>query len=106
MKKYILTILTIIFSLTFAPCVLDSIHARVEFSEIENQQVRIELIGNHLVVTGAQGKTVHIYNLVGMEVMAIKIDATEKKIDLSNLKKVVHLVKVGNISKKINLLGR
>ena len=51
------------------------------------------------------GKTLHIYNLVGMEIMSVKVDSQEKKIDLSDLKKVV-LVKVGNISKRIILLSR
>lgn len=105
MPKHIFATLALIFAFTFTPCMLTSLQARVELSEIDNQQIKIELVGKNLYVTGAMGKTLHIYNLVGMEIMSIKVDSQEKKIDLSDLKKVV-LVKVGNISKRIILLSR
>ncbi len=106
MTKRILTIIYVALTLTFVPALINSASARIELTDIESQTVRIEQNGSTLHVYGAMGKTLYIYNLVGMPVYSIKIDSQEKTIDLSNLKKVVHIVKIGNISKKINLLSR
>ena len=106
MTKRILTILYFALTLTFVPALVSSVSARIELTEIESQSVKIEQNGSTLYVYGAMGKTIYIYNLVGMQVYSLRIDSQEKAIDLSNLKKVVHIVKIGNISKKINLLGR
>lgn len=106
MTKRILTIIYIALTLTFVPAFINSASARIELTEIELQSIRIEQNGSTLHVYGAMGKTIYIYNLVGMQVYSVKIDSQEKVIDLSNLKKVVHIIKIGNISKKINLLSR
>lgn len=106
MTKKLLSIIILALTLQFVPAMVGSASARVELSEIDTQQIKVELYGNTLYVSGAAGKTVYIYNLVGMNVLSIKIDSSEKYIDLSNLKKVVHIVKIGNISKKINLPSR
>ena len=106
MTKKLLTTILLAFTLMFIPAIATSASARIELSEIEAQQVKIELNGNTLYVSGAMGKPLCIYNLIGMPVLSITIDSPEKSIDLSNLKKVVHIVKIGNISKKINLRSR
>lgn len=107
MTKKILLTLTIIATMCFAPCLLATASARIELSEIEaQQQVKIEQKGNSIVVSGAAGKTVLIYNLIGVKVMSVKIDAPEKRIDLSNLDRGIYPVKVGNVSKKIHVSGR
>lgn len=106
MTKKIYTTILFALVLTFVPFTAVSSYARIELSEIDTQQVKIVLNGNILTISGAAGKTVYIYNLVGMPVFSMKIDSSEKNIDLSNLKKVVHIVKIGNVSKKINLPSR
>ena len=106
MTKRILTIIYVALTLTFVPALINSASARIELTDIESQSIKIEQNGSTLHSYGAMGKTLYIYNLVGMPVYSIKIDSQEKTIDLSNLKKVVHIVKIGNISKKINLLSR
>jgi hypothetical protein len=102
MAKQILTILSLTMALTFMPCMQNTASARVELSEIE-QPVKIELTGNTLAVSGAQGKVLHIYNLIGVEILVAKIDSNLKYFDLSNLPKGIYPVKVGNISKKISI---
>ena len=102
MTKQILTILSLAMALTFMPCMQNTASARVELSEIE-QPVKIELTGNTLAVSGAQGKVLHIYNLIGVEILVAKIDSNLKYFDLSNLPKGIYPVKVGNISKKISI---
>ena len=105
MKKQILTILSLTMALTFMPCLQNTASARIELSEIE-QPIKIELTGTTLSVSGAQGKTLHIYNLIGMEILVAKIDSNLKCFDLSNLPKGIYPVKVGNISKKISIQSR
>ena len=102
MTKQILTILSLATALTFMPCIQNTASARIELSEIE-QPVKIELTGNTLAVSGAQGKMLHIYNLIGVEILVAKIDSNLKYFDLSNLPKGIYPVKVGNISKKISI---
>ena len=105
MAKQILTILSFTMALTFMPCMQNTASARIELSEIE-QPVKIELTGNTLAVSGAQGKVLHIYNLIGVEILVAKIDSNLKYFDLSNLPKGIYPVKVGNISKKISIQNR
>jgi len=105
MAKQILTILSLAMALTFMPCMQNIASARIELSEIE-QPVKIELSGNTLAVSGAQGKMLHIYNLIGVEILVAKIDSNLKYFDLSSLPKGIYPVKVGNISKKISIQNR
>ena len=102
MTKQILTILSLVMALTFMPCMQDTASARIELSEIE-QPIKIELTGSTLAVSGAQGKVLHIYNLIGVEILVAKIDSNLKYFDLTNLPKGIYPVKVGNISKKISI---
>ncbi len=108
MTKHILTIILFAMTMLFCPTLSNSTFARIELSEIENSSIKIELANNKniLYVYGAAGKTIQFYNLVGVIVMSVKIDSSEKAIDISKLKNVIHIVRVGNISKKINLLSR
>ncbi len=80
--------------------------ARIELSEMDVQTIKVVQRGNAIVVTGAQGKTLRIYNLIGVELASVQIDSQEKRIDLSRFAKGIYPVKVGGISKKIHLNGR
>ena len=106
MTRKILKSLAIIAALTLTPALQTTASARIELSEIEIQQVRIEQRGNTITVYGAAGKTADIYNLIGVKVMSVQIDSAEKRIDLSRLTKGIYPVKVGNTSKKIHISNR
>lgn len=88
------------------PALQTTASARIELSEIEVQQIKIEQVGNSVVIYGAAGKIVYVYNLIGVKVMSVPVDAAEKKIDLSNLGKGIYPVKVGNVSKKVHISRR
>ena len=77
----------------------------IDLVEVE-QSVKVTCAGSQLIVTGAAGKTLRVYNLIGVEVMSVKIDNSEKTVDLSHLPKGVYPVKVGNVTKKVNLPGK
>lgn len=106
MIKNILITLTLATAMCFCPSLQDEASARIELSELDVQPVKIEQRGNTIVISNAQGKTAHIYNLIGVEVMTVRIDAQEKRIDLSHLSKGIYPVKVANVSKKANISGR
>ena len=102
MYRQITIIFSLIFALTFMPSMQNNASARIELNDVE-MPVKIELTSTTLSVSGAQGKVLHIYNLIGVEIMAVKIDSNLKSFDLSVLSKGIYLVKVGNVSKKINI---
>ncbi|MBQ0072588.1 MAG: T9SS type A sorting domain-containing protein [Prevotella sp.] len=104
MTKRLLYILALVAAFNCTPAMQISASARIELTDIDNQQIKISQVGNAVVISGAAGKTVYIYNLIGNIVMSVRIDnATEKRIDLSNLPKGIYPVKVGNVSKKIHI---
>lgn len=102
MFRQITIIFSLIFTLTFMPALQNNASARIELNDVE-MPVKIDLMSTTLSVSGAQGKVLHIYNLIGVEIMAVKIDSNLKSFDLSVLSKGIYLVKVGNVSKKINI---
>ena len=103
MVKNILTTLMLVGALTFAPAFLSEASARVELSDIETQQPVIRQFGSSLVISGAQGKTVYVYNLIGVQLLAIHVDSYEKRIDLGNLPRGIYPIRIGNYTKKIQL---
>lgn len=106
MTKKILIIFALIAAFNFTPMLQSEVSARIELSEIDNQQVKIEQDGNAIIVSGAMGKVVNIYNLIGTIVCSIRIDSNEKRIELSNLPKGIYPIKVGKVAKKIHIAGR
>lgn len=106
MPRRLLITLSLIAAFSFLPAMQSTASARIELSEIDNQAIKIELSGNSIIITGAAGKTVKIYNLIGVEVMSVRIDSNEKRIDLNNLKRGIYPVKVGNVSKKLHIGGK
>lgn len=106
MAKHILIIITLIAAFTFMPAMQNTASARIELSDIDTQTLKIEQRGNVIIVTGAAGKTLRIYDITGVEKKAINIEGQEKRIDLSQLTKGIYFVKVGNESKKISISGK
>lgn len=107
MTRKLLTYIIFAIALCFAPALSNTASARMELSEIDNASPCIEQNGNALIISNAAGKSLHIYNVIGVEVTdPIRIDTNDKKVELTTLKKGVYLVKVGNISKKIHIQGR
>jgi hypothetical protein len=102
MLRKITIIFSLILTLTFTPALQNVASARVGLNDVE-MPLKIDLTSSTLTVSGAQGKVLHIYNLIGVEIMAVKIDSNLKSLDLSVLSRGIYLVKVGNVSKKINI---
>ena len=90
-------------TLSFAPAVVDEACARVELSDIDAQQPTIRQVGTSIIIYGAVGKTVSVYNLLGVQLQSIYIDTYEKRIELGNLPRGIYPIKIGNFTKKIKL---
>ena len=103
MTKNILYSILIASALCFAPSLVSNVSARIELSDIETTQPSVRQSGSSLVISGAIGKTVYVYNLLGVQLAAIHIDTYEKRIDLSTLPKGIYPIKIGNYTKKIQL---
>lgn len=106
MKKHITTIFLLALSLNFVPALVHEVSARIELVDVESQQIKVTFSDNSLCVTGAAGKVLRVYNILGVPVTTYKIDGNEKTIDLSNLSSGAYLIKVGDVTKKIRLRSK
>lgn len=103
MTKKLLYTLVLAVALNFVPVLLNEANARVELTDFEVQQPSIRQSGATLIVSGAVGKTVYVFNLLGIQLSAIYIDSQEKRIDLSTLPRGIYPIRIGNFTKKIKL---
>lgn len=72
-------------------------------SVVENELTQISLIvsGSSVRIQNAnKGNTLEIYNILGVKVSSVKIDASDKIINL-NLPKGCYILKIENIVRKI-----
>ena len=98
MTRYLLSIL---FALSLATFTTIEASAEPIMNIDQEQNVSITTIGNAtLRVTGANGETLHIYNVAGVRVLSIKVEGHDKQYQL-NLPKGCYIVKVGNTVRKI-----
>lgn len=74
----------------------------IEVIDNDYQNISVSVSSSTLHVTGANGRTVYIYNVVGVCVMSIKVDGADRHYDL-NLPKGCYIVKIGKIVKKISI---
>ncbi len=72
----------------------------IDSYDIELSDITISVEQNTLRVTNANGMTVQVYKITGVEVMSAKIDSDDKRIEL-DLPKGCYIVKVGKIARKI-----
>lgn len=104
MIKRIFTCIMFLLTLTFMPGLVSNASARIELSEVSEPTPKVVLAkDNILVVTGAAGKTLNVYDLVCNKLMTVVIDSSEKRIDLSQLGKGIYIAKVGSTSKRVLL---
>ena len=62
--------------------------------------VSISLSGSVLSVFGAKGEMLQIYNVTGVQVMNVRIDSEDKRVELA-LPHGCYIVKVGKFVRKI-----
>lgn len=97
-----LLMLPFVVALLFAVPAVSRTNAAIEIVEFDNQEISISVKASRIHVTGAEGETMHIYNVTGVRVMSVKIDGADKFYDL-NLPKGCYIVKVGRMTRKISI---
>ncbi|MBP5771538.1 MAG: T9SS type A sorting domain-containing protein [Bacteroidaceae bacterium] len=70
--------------------------------EQELATVRISVNGTQIHITGAMGKTLEIYDVLGVRVGTIKIDSEEKTLNL-NLKRGCYILKLEKVVRKVSI---
>lgn len=99
MAKKLFIIPFLVVSLHGVP-IMSNASAMIEIIENEYQEISITVKASTIHVNGANGQTLHIYNVAGVRVMSIKVDGQDRSYDL-NLQKGCYIVKVGKVVKKI-----
>lgn len=77
----------------------------VQKAPIETEQQAVVIIVNEstIHIKNAEKQVLEIYNLAGVKVSTIKIDSTDKTIELSSLPKGCYILKVGKTARKCYL---
>mgnify|MGYP003457804270 FL=1 len=100
-KNILLLIITAFISLS-VPAMNNTNSSEQMNNAIDMQDITISVVGSNVHITGANGKTLYIYNVTGMCVDSFKIEGADKRYEL-NLPKGCYILKVGNTVRKISL---
>lgn len=74
----------------------------IEILDNEPQGITINVRESVVQIVGANGETLHIYNVAGVRIKSIKIDGDDKRFEL-NLPKGCYILKVGKTVRKISV---
>lgn len=103
MTKYILTTIMMALLTLYAPV---QVRANAAIEIIENDLLptaaNITVNGGLIRVSGANGKTMYVYNLAGVRIHSIKVEGADRTYDL-NLSKGCYIIKVGTTVRKVSL---
>ena len=80
------------------------VHANnaIEILDNEPQGITINVRESVVQIVGANGETLHVYNVAGVRIKSIKIDGDDKRFEL-NLPKGCYILKVGKTVRKISV---
>lgn len=103
MTKYILTTIMMALLTLCAPVQVCA-NAAIEIIENDLQPTaaNITVNGGTIRVSGANGKTMYVYNLAGVRIHSIKVEGADRTYDL-NLSKGCYIIKVGTTVRKVSL---
>ncbi len=74
----------------------------IEILDNEPQGITINVRESVVQIVGANGETLHVYNVAGVRIKSIKIDGDDKRFEL-NLPKGCYILKVGKTVRKISV---
>ena len=97
-----LLIIPFVVALSFVIPAYSHTVAAVEIIDFDNQEVNISVKASTIHITGAEGETMHIYNVAGVRVMSVKVGSQDWYYDLS-LPKGCYIVKVGRTTRKVSI---
>ena len=97
-----LLIIPFVVALLFSIPAYSHTTAAIEIIDIDKQEITISVKASTIHVTGADGETMHVYNVAGVRVASIKVEGMDRHYDL-NLPKGCYIVKVGRVTRKISI---
>lgn len=102
--KYIILVKLLVLTLSLVVTMpLKTIAAsNTEIIDNDYQEISITASSGSLHVVGANGLTLYIYNVAGMQVLSLKVDGWDRRFDI-NLPKGCYIVKVGKAVRKISI---
>lgn len=65
-------------------------------------EVSINVDGQTVTISGAQGQTLEVVSLTGRRVMTVKIDSPAQKFEL-NIPKGCYILKIGKVVRKVSV---
>ena len=74
----------------------------IEILDNEPQGITINVRESVVQIVGANGETLHVYNVAGVRIKSIKIDGDDKRFEL-NLPNGCYILKVGKTVRKISV---
>ncbi|MGN0086294.1 MAG: T9SS type A sorting domain-containing protein [Alloprevotella sp.] len=104
MAKHILLVMTAL-SLLAAPRSLQAAPepAVAEISAVcDAEEVHLSVTGSAIRVQNAAGRTLEVYNITGVKVLSVTVDASDKTIRLS-LPAGCYIVKVDKVVRKVTI---
>jgi len=94
-----ITALTLNFTPAFAA---ETEMPAIDVEQPQPQEISISVSGTTVYVTNANGLTLQVISVTGSTVATVKIDATDKKVEL-NLTRGCYILKVGKVVRKVSI---
>jgi hypothetical protein len=102
MKRTLLLLSVAGFLMAAAPMAVQA--SEMSFAAVEQteDQVEVNIEGQSVTVSGAQGKQLIVVSLTGRQVLTVNIESPAQRIDL-NIPKGCYILKVGKVVRKIQV---
>lgn len=102
MTRRLLILISTSFLIVATPLTVLADEMDFAVTELIDSQVGISISGQTAYVTGAQGETLEVVSLTGRQVMSVKIDSPNQRVEL-NIPKGCYILKVGKVVRKIQV---
>lgn len=102
MTRRLLILISTSFLIVATPLTVLADEMDFAVTELIDSQVGISISGQTAYITGAQGETLEVVSLTGRQVMSVKIDSPNQRVEL-NIPKGCYILKVGKVVRKIQV---
>jgi hypothetical protein len=102
MKRTLLLLSVAGFLMAVAPMAVQA--SEMSFAAVEQteDQVEVNIEGQTVTITGAQGKKLIVVSLTGRQVLTVNIESPAQRVDL-NIPKGCYILKVGKVVRKVQV---
>lgn len=101
MKKRLLIFALAATMLLGVPSAMMAVMVAPGIEQVEDE-VSINVDGQTVTISGAQGQTLEVVSLTGRRVMTVKIDSPAQKFEL-NIPKGCYILKIGKVVRKVSV---